>query len=178
METNTIYQQKDRSWMVNVAFYFPAAALALAIFSYAVFYVKTQLQIQKIAAIDRKIAVYGTQEQKQHEAQVFDYKKKIDDFALVVDNHAMSSNIFTFLEANTLPGLAFSSFSMSGLQHEIRLSGEADDMAVLGKQFGVFEENKEHIRHISVLNSKVTALGKIAFTFNIDLRSEEHTSEL
>lgn len=169
MENNTVYQEKGRSWMVDVAFYLAAAVLLSLLFLYGIFSVKASLQIQKISRIDEKISVYGTQEQKQHEEKVYDYKKKIDDFALAIGEHAMSSNVFTFLEANTLPGVVFSTIATSLGSREVRLSGEAQDMAVLGWQFAKFENNKEYIRHINVLNSQIMPSGRLGFVFTLDV---------
>lgn len=172
MENNTIYQQKDISWIVNVIFYLATALLALVVVSYGIFYVKAKMQVTKIARIDEKIALYGTPEQKEHEAKVYDYKKKIDDFAVLIADHKMSSNVFSFLEAKTLPGVAFFSLTLSGPEGQARLAGEAQDMATLGKQFGLFEDSQEYIKNISVVNSQIAPSGNIAFVFNIDLEPE------
>ena len=170
MENNTIYQQKDRSWIADVLFYLAFAALALVVFFYAVFFLKAQMQFNQIAKIDEKISAYGTSEQKEHEQQIHDYKKRIDDFAGLLENHGMSSNIFSFLEANTLAGVVFSGFTLSGPDRQMRLSGEAQDMQTLGRQFGIFEASKEYVDTITVFNSQTLPSKKTAFVFNLSLK--------
>lgn len=155
--------------MIHVVFYVAAAALVLVIFSYAAFYVKTYIEKQKMAALDQKIALYGNGQQKQDEKTVLDQQKKINDFTKLIQNHKISSNVFTFLEANTLPGVVFSSLNMSQITNELRLSGEADSMATLGKQFTIFENATKYIQNISVLNSQTAASGKTGFVLNISL---------
>lgn len=169
MSDNVIYQQKDNSWMVNVLFYFMVAALVLVIFLYTIFSFKVYREGQKITDIEKKISVYGSQEEKEHEKQVFDDKKKIDDFASLIAEHKLSANIFNFLEANTLPGVVFSSFAMSSVKNELRLSGQSGDMATLGRQFQTFEHDKAYIKSISLLTTQTDASGKIAFVFNVSL---------
>ena len=169
MQHNVVYQQKDNSWMINSAFYLMLAGLILVMFLYGVFYIKVVMESQTIAAIDEKIAVYGTDQQKQHEKEVLDYKKNIDAFATLLAAHKMSSNIFTFLEIKTLPNVVFSSFTMSESRNEIRLTGEADTMATLSRQFTILEGSADYIQNISVLNSQVIPSGKIGFVFNISL---------
>lgn len=154
---------------MNVVFYLAIAGLVLVIFAYGILFFKVYMGNQKIADIDKKISIYGTQEQKQHEQEVFDYKKKIDDFALLLNGHKISSNIFTFMEAKTVPNVVFLGFTMSQTRSEIRLSGESDTMATLSRQFQVLENSKEYIKSISVLNSQIAPSGKIAFVFNIFL---------
>lgn len=158
--------------MINVVFYLMFAGFIVVIFLYGIFYFKVSKANQAIFAIEEKISAYGTPEQKEHEQQVFDYKKKIDDFAVLVANHKMSSNIFTFLEAGTLPNVVFSGFTLSQAESEIRLSGEADSMATLSRQFEVLESNKKYVQSLSVLNSQITPAGKMAFVFNIVLKPE------
>ena len=169
MNNDVLYQEKDRAWMINVIFYVACVILGLVIFTYAIFYFKAYMGNQEIMNIDKNISLYGTTDQKQQEAQVFDYKKKIDDFAGLLANHTMSSNIFTFLETNTLPGVIFSGFTLSTQKDEIRLSGQADNLSALGKQFTAFEHNKDSVQSISVVNSQIASSGKINFVFNISL---------
>lgn len=172
MENNTIYQQKDRSWVWDGALYAAIALFLLALFSYGVFYLKAWIEFKQISAIDEKIALYGTPEQKKHEGQVYDYKKKIDDFAGLLKNHAMPSNVFSFLEANTLEGVAFSGFTFSGARNEMRLSGEAQNMQILGRQFSVFEAEKKYVGGIKVFNSQTLPTGKVSFVFSLSLKPE------
>ena len=158
--------------MITVVFYVFFALLILAIFSYGVFWIKAYMVNQEIAAIDKKIAVYGSADQKSHEQQVFDYKKKIDDFATLLASHKMSSNIFGFIESTAQPNVWFSGFTMSQTTNEIRLAGEAQDMATLSKQFAVFENSKDQVNSITVLNSQVAPSGRVDFVLNISLNPD------
>ncbi len=157
------------SWWISAIFYGAVALLTAIIFWQAVFSFKTYVYQKKIAQVTEKIAAYTTPEQIAQEREVFAHKKKIDDFATIIANHKISSNIFTFIESVTLPSVWFSSLNMSEASNEIRLVGETESMETLSKQFNVFEGNKEHVKNITVLNSQVSSSGRINFILNISL---------
>ncbi len=160
---------KSRSFWINVVFYFFLALLLVSILLYAFFVLRVYLQKKKISEIDDKIATYGTKEQKANEKQVLDYKKKIDDFAIIINNHRISSNIFGFVEDKTLPSVWFSNFDMSESSNEIRLTGEAESMETLSRQVKTFEESKDYVKSISVLSSQTESDKKIRFILNLIL---------
>src|SRR3989344_4909742 len=177
MELNASLQKlknKEYLW-IDMAFYAVGALLIAIIFCYAIFSVKISFQKKEIAAMDAKIALYGTDQQKETEKKVFDYKKKSEDLAAIVNGHKISSNVFSFVEDNTMPRVWFSSFSMSESAGGLNLAGEADSMETLSKQVNIFENNKEYIKNISVLNSQSDALGKTTFILNLALDQKVFT---
>ena len=143
--------------------------LIVALFCYGIFWLKSYLLRQKINEVDAKIAIYGTDQQKRSEQGVLDSKKRVDDFAGILNNHTISANVFSFIEEKTLPNVWFSSFSMAESIHEIRLAGEADTMEILSRQFRIFEESKEQVKSITIFNSQLVPSGKIKFILNIAL---------
>ena len=153
---------------MDLLFYFSCALLVATVLAYLVFASKVYLQQKKMNELDKKIAVYGTDEQKQAEKTVFEYRKRVDDFANIIGKHRISSNVFAFLEENTLPNVSFFNFSMSQAG-DVNLAGEAEDMPTLSRQFHIFEQNKEYIDKIGNLNSVLGANGKARFTLSITL---------
>lgn len=160
---------RSRFIWTDVVFYSFLAVLITIIASYLIFEYKSYLLRAKIKEVDAKIALYGTQEQKDHEKEVFDYKKQIDNFATIMNGHKITSNVFTFIEQNTLPNVWFSSFNMSAATNEVRLAGEAQTMEALSRQAEIFEENGEYVKDITVLNTQAGALGRVKFILNISL---------
>src|SRR3989344_4906122 len=73
----------------------------------------------------------------------------------------------SFIEQKTLPNVWFSNFNLSQSSSELRLSGEAEDMATLSQQFKVFEDSNDHIKNISVFNSQISSTGRVSFLMNI-----------
>ena len=150
-------------------FYCFFAVLITIIASYLMFEYKGYLLRAKIKEVDAKIALYGTEEQKDQEKEVLDYKKRIDNFATIMNGHHLASNVFAFIEQNTLPNVWFSGFNMAQTTGEIRLSGEAENMEALSRQGEVFEKNKDYVKSITVLSSQAQASGKVKFILTLSL---------
>lgn len=163
---------KNKYWLVNSLFYFALASLIVVVFSYLIFTFKVYLQSQKINEMDKIIAAYGTDEQRSYEKKVFDYKRKIDDFAVILKNHKISSNIFIFIEERTLPKIWFSQFEtldLSEPESEINLSGEAENTEVLSRQIQVLEKSKDYIKSVSIASYQVGPAREVKFVLNLSL---------
>ncbi len=160
---------RSRKWWIAVVFYAVIAIFLVTLTCYAIFAFKAYVYNKKISELNDKIASYSTPDEKSAEQKVSDYKKKIDDFATIIGNHKISSNIFSFIETTTLPNVWFSSFTLSESDNEIRMVGEAENMEALSKQFNVFESSKDYVQNISVLNSQSSQSGRISFILNVSL---------
>lgn len=169
MELHLSDKLKSKAWLIDALFYLSAAVLAGVVFAYAIFWMKASLQNKKISEINEKLAVYGSEQQREEEKSVFDYKRKIDDFTGILNRHKLSSNIFSFIEDHTMPNVWFSEFNMSKAIDEMRLSGEAETMEQLSLQFNALERKREYISGITVLNSQIGPSGKIIFLLNLTL---------
>ncbi len=168
MDFTSLYNLRGKETkLVDIAFYVAAFLLIVAIFCYCIFAIKIYFQNQKIAGVNAQIAMYGTKEQKATEQQVADYKKKVDDFATLLNNHKLTSNVFAFIEQHTQPNVWFSNFDMSTSINEIRLSGEAESMDDLSRQSQALENEKDYVRNIGVLNSQIGLNGKISFVLDM-----------
>lgn len=141
----------------------------MAIYFYSLFYLKVSIQKQKIDEVSKKISMYPSEQQKVEEQKIFYYKKKIDDFSSIINSHKISSNIFNFIEKDTLPNIRFSSFSLSESTNEIKLTGETDNMETLSRQFQIFENDKDYVKNINVVDSKTNNKGTVEFTLNVVL---------
>jgi len=150
-------------------FYFLSSCLIVAIFTYFLFTIKVNIQTQEINEIDKKMLNYSIYQQKENEKTIVSYQKIINDFSSIIKNRKISSRLFDFIEKNTLPNIWFSNFDMSYSTNDIKLSGEAENMETLINQINFFEENKDYIKSINILNSQINSNGKIKFTLNLSL---------
>jgi hypothetical protein len=169
MNLNLANHFKERGLWIDLFWYGVMAATVIVVVCYVILEFKVYFYTNKINQLNDKIAAYSTPEEKAYEKEVFGYKKKIDDFTTLLASHRISSNIFSFIENNTLPNVWFSSFTMTSASNEIRLSGEAETMEALSRQFKIFETSKDYIKGISVLNSQVSSAGRINFILNVTL---------
>ncbi len=164
-------KNKESSW-VDAVFYCISALLLALLFSYAIFGIKTYLDTQKINELDGKIAALDSLQQKEKEKKVLDYKKKIDDYYLLIGSHKITSNIFAFIEKKTMPNVWFSNFDISLPANEVKLSGESENMETLSRQIKAFEESGDYINSITVLNSEVQPSRKVKFTLSFHLNQK------
>ena len=111
----------------------------------------------------------GAEEQKL-ERKVFQYQKKIDDFALLINQHKTSSDFFTFFEEIIHPQVWFSELSLNVQKAEVGLSGEAEKTA-LGQQILIFREN-EQIFTTDLSDVQIREGEKVNFTILLSLDPE------
>lgn len=169
MDFSIFYQIKTKKiWWVDVVFYFVISLLVSTVLCYLIFILKIYLQQQELKDLDQAILTVGTDAQKEQEKTVFNYQKKINDYAQLAENHKFASNIFSFLEKETLPNVWFSKFGMTVLQNQVDLSGEAENLDTLSRQTLAFEKN-ELVKKVSILTSNVGELGKVNFNLSLVL---------
>ena len=167
MNFSIFYQLKsDQFKWVNLLFYFSLLLLLIAVGCYGIFELKVYLVRARVNQLDAQILRQTSPDQKMSAQKVMDYKKKIDDFSLLVNKHRISSQVFSFLEKSTLPGMWFSSLNMSAVKGEINLLGQADSMETLNNQIRIFEADRDHVLRISVLNSQVDTRGNVKFVLS------------
>lgn len=177
MDFGIIYQLKIKKfWWLDAILYGVSALLLAAVLCFAIFSVKISLQEKKISELDGKIADTGTSEQKETEKIVFEYQKKIDDFALLFVDHKLPTNIFKMLERDTLPNVWMSSFLTSAEQANLAISGEAENLNALSRQIDIFETNK-FIKNIDSLSTSPNETGRIKFDVKFTLDKDIFSSQ-
>lgn len=159
------FKQKE-SMVIDYSFVISLALLIMVVFCYLLLSFKVYLQKMEIITIENNMANYTTEREKEYDRKYSDYKQKISDYNLILGAHRISSNIFTFIESKTLPKVWFSKFDMAGSSSEVRLEGEAESVGILSQQIQNFE-NSEYVKNVSVLDSRVSELGKSLFIINI-----------
>ncbi|HLD70745.1 MAG TPA: hypothetical protein VI937_02595 [Negativicutes bacterium] len=167
LEAKSVPETSAKDKWLKVAFWVAVVLLVGAVFCYGMFWLKAHLLNQALAEVDSQALRYGTQAEKDAEKNVLTTQKQINDFAVVLNSQKITSNVFTFIEQKTLPNVWFSNFNLSQSSSELRLSGEAEDMATLSQQFKVFEDSNDHIKNISVFNSQISSTGRVSFLMNI-----------
>lgn len=173
MNFNFVGQIKDhRLGLVKGIFYFLWALLAAIVICYVIFTYNVSVVNRKMDQLEQKMLVYASAEQKASEDQVLSYKKRVDDFTVLINNHRISSNVFSFIEQKTLPNVWYVSFNVSETKKEINLLGEAQNMEALSNQLKIFEGSKEYVSHIGVISSRLTPQGKVRFTLSLSLKPE------
>jgi len=172
MDFRTVFQLRSKKvWWLDVIFYFVVSLLMATIICYFVFVIKNAIQKQEIEKLETDLLLVGTDEQKEQEAQVILYKKKINDFTKLIENHEFASNVFAFMEENSQPNVWFRQFNLDAKNSQVQLTGETESMDAFSRQTATFEKN-EYVKNLGTLNSSATESSKINFNFSLTLKPE------
>lgn len=161
----------NKGLIVDVVFYISISLLISAVLCYFIFSIKISNQKKAISKIDIDMLSIGTDLQKQKESAIFNFRKKIDDYSGLLQNHRSTVNILNILDQNTMPEVWFNRFSMSEKDKSVVLSGEADSMEVLSQQMKVLESN-QYVSKINVLSSSIGDSGRVVFNLSMVLDSK------
>lgn len=153
---------------MDVIFYFAVSLLITTIFCYVIFLTKNSFQREDIGKTMVALQTVGTNEQKEQEKEVITYQSKINDFTNLLENHEFSSNVFAFMQGQTMSNVWFKQFSLDGKNSGVQLSGEADDLAAFSRQVATFEKN-EYVKSVGTLSSALGGSSKIGFNISLIL---------
>lgn len=80
--------------------------------------------------------------------------------------HLKQSDIFTFLEENTLQSIAYGSFSFAENDHKVTISGEAPSYQAVAQQANVFEQ-LDKVSSATFSNLSLGSKGTVVFSLTI-----------
>ncbi|MEK9175367.1 MAG: hypothetical protein AAB795_02115, partial [Patescibacteria group bacterium] len=101
-----------------------------------------------------------TIEQHEEVANAISASKKL------LDGHLKQSNIFTFLEDNTLQSIAYGSFLFSEKDHKVTVSGEAPSYQAVAQQANVLEQ-LDNVSSATFSNLSLGSKGTVVFSLTI-----------
>lgn len=172
MDFNVISQNKEkRFWWIDVIFYFAISLLIASVFSYVIFLIKNNIQREDIKIEESLMLQVGTEDQRKQEREVINYQNKINDFTKIIKNHEFVSNVFAFMQTETMPNIWFKQFTFNLKSAEIQLSGESDGLDELSRQVARLENNK-YVKNLAGLNSSLSGSERINFSFSLSLDQE------
>lgn len=111
--------------------------------------------------------------------QILALDKKLSSLSALLKGHPFSSNIFIFLQQNTIPQVHFSVFSYSADGRKIDLTGEATTYSALANQVRAFEALSRYVERVDFGGLSVNEKGFISFKMGITFKdSLIHTANL
>ncbi|MDD5145526.1 MAG: hypothetical protein PHF44_01665 [Candidatus Pacebacteria bacterium] len=152
---------KIPSW-INILLYASIILLAVTLLSYAAF---SFLIIQGNKSL--KVVNDGlvkTQDEMALENEVWGYKEKIDNFAILLKNHLLNSNLFSLFEKVSHPKIWISELDLKSKEGKIEFSGVSDDFKSLGQQLLILEK-EDSFRGVNLTNVSFGKKEEIEFTF-------------
>lgn len=172
MDFSAIFQLRTKKfWWMDVILYFVISLLIATALCYFIFLAKNSLQRENIQKETAALQTVGTDQQKEYEKEVINYQREIKDFSGLLTNHELASNVFAFMQMQTMPNIWFKQFGLDEKSNVVQLSGESDDMDAFSRQVVAFEKNK-YVESIGTLTSSLGDSARIEF--NIDLALDQN----
>jgi len=169
MDFSVIFQLRTKKfWWMDVIFYFVISLLVSTVLCYFIFLFKNGMIEKQIANQMSSLQTVGTPQQKEHEAEVMMYQKKIGDFAIILKDHGFASNVFAFMQKQTMSSVWFSNFSLDRKGGSVNLSGESDDLDAFSRQVAILEKNK-YVKSLGSVNSSLGQSARATFSLSITL---------
>jgi hypothetical protein len=143
--------------------------LVATAFCYLVFLLENDIQRKAIQEQEQKLLTVGTELQKDQEKVVVEYRSKINDFTKLIENHEFASNVFAFMQAQTMPNVWFQNFSLDAKGSSVQLTGEANDLDALSRQVASLEKNK-YIKNLGTVSSLLGESARVQFNLSLALQ--------
>lgn len=155
-------------WM-NIVFYVSLVILILSVSS--IFFLNNSLKKSQetFDNIEKSLSAEKTEERIATQKDLLDYKKKIENFSLLIGNHLQTSKVFDFIQKNCHPKVWFSEFGLESNKKEISLVGTTDSFETLGQQIIIFTEN-DSVERVGLESTILKKEGKVEFTLSITLK--------
>ena len=172
MDFSVIFQLRTKKfWWMDVIFYFVISLFVATVLCYLIFLTKNSFQRQDIQKEDAALQTVGTDQQKGYEKNVIDYRNRITDFAELFKNHKFASNVFAFIQDQTLSNIWFGQFTFDEKNNQANLTGESDDMDAFARQVAILESenNKKYVKSIGTLNSTLGTSARVGFNISLTL---------
>jgi len=157
-----------RSWWVDVIFYFSVSLLIATVLCWLIFVTKISMQKKEISDVEASLETVGTQAQRDQEQEVLLFQSRIADFSDLFKNHEFASEVFVFMQEQTLPNIWFSRFDMRTKEASASLTGEAENMEAFSRQVASLERNKS-VLSLNSLKSSLGETARVSFNLNIAL---------
>ncbi|MCH8741423.1 PilN domain-containing protein [Patescibacteria group bacterium] len=160
--------EEEPIWL-NILFYISIGFLISVILIYFLLGHLQRNSEEILEGIEISLQVAQTSEERELENSVLQYKRKIDDFAIIFSQHKTNSGVFPFFEEITHPEIQFSSFQLA--KPSVTLSGTAENFVALAQQLSIFQKNPK----VSTVNLSQISSGEdgnVGFIFTLTLLPE------
>ncbi len=155
----------------NVFYYVALAILILAGGAYALLiYLESQASIN-LQDLEGEISRVGTSDERQMERNVFSTRKKINDFAAVIEAHQRPSQLFPFLESVIHPQVWMFDFELTMETNFLKMNGQTLNFQTLGEQMDVLRA-QDMIEEIQLSDLSVGEGGQAEFSIGLMLNPE------
>ena len=163
-------ETEKKPWL-DLVFYFCIALLIISILAYFVLEYSLKRAEEELKDLKVKISEQQNEENKKLKKDISLVQKKIDNFSIVLNEHKLASQAFTFIENLTHPEVSFMNFNFDSEDSNLILSAQTSSFKTLGEQLLIFQR-QEDIENIALSNIFLTDEGNVEFSLNIVLNTQ------
>lgn len=124
-----------------------------------------------LKTLKERLLEEGAPKVAELEEEILDYKKKIEDFSSLFENHILNTKFFDFIENKVHPQVFFSEINLDSKNSSLNLNGVTDSFLSLGQQISVFRK-EELIKELVLSNISISEKGGIEFNLTISFEEE------
>ncbi len=139
----------------------------LALFFLSLFQKRASQTLQNLEAVISQ----KKPSQELLEKEVFSCQEKINDFSVLVAEHQVPLNFFSFLEKLCHPQVQFTELSLNSEELRAGLSGNAESFQTLGQQILIFKKAPE-IKSVHLSKISIRKEGGALFSLSLFLAPE------
>ena len=152
----------------NILFYVSIAILLAVILSYGIFTQLTKNSDTLLKEKEKLFEANKTPEILTLEKNIKNYRDKIDTFSVLIPNHKLGSQFFSFLERITHPNVFYQGIDLDIKNNKVTLLGQTESFRTLGQQMSVLG-NEEMVTDAQLSNININKEGRIEFSVVISL---------
>ncbi|MCK4454365.1 hypothetical protein KAU51_03460 [Candidatus Parcubacteria bacterium] len=168
-------ETKRKSWL-DLVFYFCLILLIISVLSYFVLEYSLKQAEEELKDLNNRISEQQNEENKKLKEKLFFNQKKIDEFSIILNEHKLTSQVFSFIENLTHPEVVFLDFSFSSNNSILSLSARTSNFKALGEQLLILQ-GQENIENIELSNISLMEEGNIDFSLGISLNPKVFTKK-
>ena len=120
--------------------------------------------------LDKKFAQLASQVSQQDQKHFINFYSQLVNLKKVLENHQFSSNVFGFLEKNTIPTVFYYEADFIVEENILKLKGQADSAETLAQQLNVFDKTEE--LESAVLDQMTFERGPVGFNLTLTFNKE------
>jgi hypothetical protein len=127
-------------------------------------------KMREAKAIEDEISLIELSEGVELKNELFGKQNKINDFKVLLEDHADYSDLFPFLASICHPRVQFDGleFSRKNSEYEVSLKSEAESYEALHQQILILKE-EERIKKAEVSGISISKEGTVSFSLNLSL---------
>lgn len=128
--------------------------------------------------LDAQLRQEETPEQKELEKLVLDYKRRLQDYPAVLNNHISSSLFFGLLEKLVHPDVYLKEVTLNPMVKTVTINGESDSLESAGKQLLTLENGVEVFAKIDFSKLNLNDTGDLLFSLVGNINPEAITYKI